>query len=174
MTEPATATRPAHDVYPIFLTHLEGAPVVVVGGGVVAARKVQGLLAVRAAVTVIAPGLGEELAELQDAGRFIWLRRTYQPGDLRGARLAFAATNDRAVNTQVTGEAAQHNILCNVADDPAAGDFHVPAVLRPTGADEGMVIAVGSGGQSPRRTTTLRNRIAAWLTGTPSPASTDI
>lgn len=158
--------RSYHPVYPIFLTRMTGVPVVVVGGGVVAARKVQGLLAVEAAVTVIAPELGEELAGVA-ADRFCWQRRPYQPGDLTGARLAFAATDDRRVNAQVAAEAAQRNILCNVADDPAAGDFHVPAVLRPTGAEAGMVIAIGSGGQSPRRTTCLRDRIAAWLATSP-------
>ena len=162
---PDTPNRAVHPVYPIFLTHLAGAPVVVVGGGVVAARKVQGLLAVAAAVTVIAPALGEELAARHATGDFCWQPRVYHPGDLKGARLVFAATDVRAVNAQVAAEAAARGILCNVADDPAAGEFHVLAVLRPTGAEEGMVIAVGSGGHSPRRTSGLRNRIAAWLNG---------
>ena len=151
--------RPAQPVYPVMLTNLAGAPVVVVGGGVVAARKVVGLLPTEAAITVIAPELGEALCALHEQGAFVWQARVYQAGDLNHARLAFAATNVRAVNAQVALEAAQQHILCNVADDPTAGDFHVPAVHRA----EGMVIAVGSSGQSPRRATSLRNRIAAWL-----------
>ena len=63
------------------------------------------------------------------------------------------------MNAQVAAEAATKGILCNVADDPTAGNFHVPAVHR---ADD-MVIAVSSSGQSPRRATTLRDRIARWL-----------
>jgi siroheme synthase-like protein len=98
---------------------------------------------------------------LHEAGALIWHARPYQAGDLAGARLAFAATNIRTVNAQVADEAARLHILCNVADDPAAGDFHVPAVHRA----DGMVIAVSSSGQAPRRATTLRNRIAAWLAG---------
>ena len=151
--------RPAQPVYPVMLTILAGAPVVVVGGGVVAARKVTGLLAAAAAITVIAPELGEELRALHEQGAFVWQPRVYQPGDLKDARLAFAATNVRAVNAQVAVDAATLHILCNVADDPAAGDFHVPAVHRA----DGMVIAVSSSGQSPRRATSLRNRIAQWL-----------
>lgn len=151
--------RPTQPVYPVMLTNLAGALVVVVGGGVVAARKVAGLLPAEVAITVIAPELGEELRALHEQGAFVWQPRPYQTGDLNGARLAFAATNVRAVNAQVTQEAAAQHILCNVADDPAAGDFHVPAVHRA----EGMVIAVGSSGQSPRRATSLRNRIAEWL-----------
>jgi siroheme synthase-like protein len=157
-TEP-TRLRPAQPVYPVMLTNVAGAHVVVVGGGVVAARKVTGLLAAEAAVTVIAPELGEELRALHEQGVFVWHARAYQAGDLNGARLAFAATNVRGVNAQVADEAASHHILCNVADDPSAGDFHVPAVHRA----DGMVIAVSSSGQSPRRATTLRNRIAQWL-----------
>jgi siroheme synthase-like protein len=141
------------------LTKLDGAPVVVVGGGVVAARKVSGLLIAAAAITVIAPELGEELRALHEQGAFVWQQRPYQVGDLEGARLAFAATNVRAVNAQIAYDAADLHILCNVADDPSAGDFHVPAVHRA----DGMVIAVSSSGQSPRRATSLRNRIAKWL-----------
>jgi cobalt-precorrin 5A hydrolase/precorrin-3B C17-methyltransferase len=151
--------RPAQPVYPVMLTNLAGAHVVVVGGGVVAARKVTGLLAAEAAVTVIAPELGEELRALLVQGVFVWQPRAYQAGDLNGARLAFAATDVRSVNAQVADEAASRQILCNVADDPNAGNFHVPAVHRV----DGMVIAVSSSGQSPRRATTLRNRIAQWL-----------
>jgi cobalt-precorrin 5A hydrolase/precorrin-3B C17-methyltransferase len=153
--------RPAQPVYPVMLTNLAGAPVVVIGGGVVAARKVNGLLPAQAAITVIAPELGEELRALHEQGAFVWQQRHYREGDLDGARLAFAATNVRAVNAQVAYDAADLHILCNVADDPAAGDFHVPAVHR-TGD---MVIAVSSSGQSPRRATSLRNRIAKWLAG---------
>lgn len=153
--------RSAQPVYPVMLTGLAGAPVVVVGGGVVAARKVAGLLPAEAAITVIAPELGEELRALHEQGVFVWQARPYQAGDLEGARLAFAATNVRAVNAQVAAEAARLHVLCNVADDPNAGDFHVPAVHRA----DGMVIAVSSSGQSPRRATSLRNRIAQWLAG---------
>jgi cobalt-precorrin 5A hydrolase/precorrin-3B C17-methyltransferase len=155
----ATRLRPTQPVYPVMLTNLAGASVVIVGGGVVAARKVTGLLAAEAAVTVIAPELGEELRTLHEQGAFVWQPRAYQPGDLSGARLAFAATDVRAVNAQVAVDAASQHILCNVADDPSAGDFHVPAVHRA----DGMVIAVSSSGQSPRRATSLRNRIAQWL-----------
>jgi siroheme synthase-like protein len=155
----ASRPRPAQPVYPVMLTNLTGAPVVVVGGGVVAARKVTGLLPVEAAITVIAPELSEELRALHEQGAFVWQQRTYQAGDLDGARLAFAATNVRSVNAQVADEAARLHILCNVADDPTSGDFHVPAVHRA----DGMVIAISSSGQSPRRATSLRNRIAQWL-----------
>jgi cobalt-precorrin 5A hydrolase/precorrin-3B C17-methyltransferase len=151
--------RPAQPVYPVVLTNLVGAHVVVIGGGIVAARKVTGLLPAQAAITLIAPELGEELRVLHEQGAFLWHSRPYQTGDLQGAQLAFAATNVREVNAQVAAEAASKRILCNIADDPTAGNFHVPAVHR----TDGMVIAISSSGQSPRRATSLRDRIAKWL-----------
>ena len=157
--------RAAQPVYPVMLTNLAGARVVVVGGGVVAARKVTGLLPTAAAITVISPELGETLSVLHEQGAFVWQARAYATGDLVGARLAFAATDVRAVNAQVATEAAAQHILCNVADDPTAGDFHAPATHR---TDDGMVIAISSSGQSPRRATSLRNRIAQWLAGADS------
>ncbi|MCC6167507.1 MAG: bifunctional precorrin-2 dehydrogenase/sirohydrochlorin ferrochelatase [Caldilineaceae bacterium] len=158
--------RPAQPVYPICLTNLAGAPVVVIGGGPVAARKVAGLLAVQAAVTIVSPALTPELALLAAMGRVYWINRPYVPGDLAGARLAFAATDVRAVNAQVAGEAAQRGLLCNVADAPEEGSFHLPAVHR----QAELVVAVSTGGTAPGRARRLRDRIAAWLAATPTDA----
>lgn len=163
------SSRPVQPVYPIFLTHMAGAPVVMVGGGEVAARKVAGLLAVQAAVIVISPELSPELARWAEAHELIWRARPYRPGDLAGARLAFAATNQRAVNAMVADEAAQRGIPCNVADAPEEGTFHLPAVAR----QAEVVVAVGTSGTAPGHAKLLRDRIAAWLaenkqTGTPA------
>lgn len=150
---------PAQQVYPIFLTNLGGAPVVVIGGGQVAARKVAGLLAAQAAVTVISPTLAPDLALLAAGAQIGWFERPYAAGDLDGARLVFAATNVRAVNAQVADDAAQRGILCNVADAPGEGTFHLPAVHR----QAEVVIAVGTSGTAPGRARQLRDRIAGWL-----------
>jgi cobalt-precorrin 5A hydrolase/precorrin-3B C17-methyltransferase len=158
MDKPVAARRPL-PVYPIFLTHLADVQVVVVGGGRVAARKVAGLLAAQAQVTVVSPALTPELAALHAAGRIAWQPRPYAPGDLVSARLAFAATDDRAVNAAVAQEAAQRGLLCNVADAPDEGSFHVPAVYR----QEELVVAVGSSGTAPGRARAVRDRLAAWL-----------
>jgi cobalt-precorrin 5A hydrolase/precorrin-3B C17-methyltransferase len=147
--------------YPITLTRLRGAPVVVVGGGAVAERKIRGLLQAGAAVRVISPALAAGLQALADGGVIEWRARAYQPGDLAGARLAFAATDQRAVNAQVAGEADALGLLCNVADDPQAGGFHLPAVHR----EPGLVVAVSTAGASPARAKRLRDQIAAWLAG---------
>jgi cobalt-precorrin 5A hydrolase/precorrin-3B C17-methyltransferase len=145
--------------YPIILTNLRGALVVVVGGGAVGARKLRGLLAVGAVVRLISPAVTPDLRALAASGAITWHARSYQPGDLAGARLAFAATDQRAVNAQVADDAAALGLLCNVADDPRAGDFHLPAVYR----EPGLLVTVSTAGASPSRAKRLRDQIAAWL-----------
>lgn len=148
-------------VYPIYLNHIEGLPVLVVGGGRVGERKVAGLLAAGAAIRVVSPSTTPTLTALATAGKISWTARVYQRADLQNVELVFAATNVRAVNAQVAREARQARILCNVADAPAEGDFHVPAVHRQ--AD--LIVAVGTGGRSPSQARNWRDRIAAWLAG---------
>ena len=145
--------------YPITLTNLRGALAVVVGGGAVGGRKLRGLLTVGAALRLISPAATPELRALADRGTITWHARPYRPGDLAGARLVFAATDQRAVNAQVADDAAALGILCNVADDPRAGNFHLPAVYR----EPGLLVAVSTAGASPTRAKRLRDQIAAWL-----------
>lgn len=147
------------DVYPITLTGINGAPVVVIGGGPVGERKVGGLLAAGLAVRLISPEATPQVQVWAEAGQICWERRPYQPGDVTGARLVFAATNQRAVNAQIAQEAANLGLLCNVADQPAEGNFYVPAVHR----QPGLVVAVSTSGQSPTRARQVRDQIAGWL-----------
>jgi len=145
--------------YPITLTSLRGAPVVVAGGGAIGERKVRGLLAVGAAVRLISPVATEQLQAWAAMGLITWEQRGYAAGDLDGARLAFAATNQRAVNAQIARDAAALGLLCNVGDAPAEGSFHLPAVYR----GDGVTIAVSTDGANPARAVALRDAIARWL-----------
>lgn len=145
-------------VYPIYLHQNSPLLAVVVGGGSVGQRKVTGLLAAGVRVRLVSPMATPHLQELA-AGQIEWLPRPYQTGDLDGALLAFAATNQRTVNAQVAADARDARILCNVADAPDEGDFHVPAIHR----QDGLIIAVGTGGHSPTRARHVRDLIAKWL-----------
>ncbi|MCL4303071.1 MAG: precorrin-3B C(17)-methyltransferase [Anaerolineae bacterium] len=147
------------DVYPITLTGITGQQAVVVGGGKVGQRKVQGVLAAGMAAKLVSPEATPQLQAWAEAGRIGWVRRPYQSGDVVGAALVFAATNQRAINAQVAQEAHELGLLCNVADQPTEGNFHVPAVHRRAG----LVVAVSSSGESPRRAQNVRDQIAAWL-----------
>lgn len=148
------------EVYPILLTGLQNKLAVVVGGGPVGERKVAGLLAVGVRIRLVSPVITPTLAEWAQANRLLWAPRPYQTGDLADAFLVFAATNVRAVNAQIAYEALHMGLLCNVADAPAEGNFHVPALYR----HEEVVIAIGSRRRkNPKRIQALRDQIAQFL-----------
>ena len=130
--------------YPVYLD-LHDRSCVVVGGGAVAARKVDGLLECGARVAVIAPTLVPALEALWHAGHIAVRQRPFTASDLDGAVLVIAATNDAAVNAQVAREARARGIWVNVVDDPAHCDFILPAVVR----RGDLQIAVSTGGRSP-------------------------
>ncbi len=140
--------------YPITLVDLESGAVVV-GGGAVATRKARGLLDAGARVVVIAPQFTRELDDLARDSRVTLIRRAYQPGDLREARVVIAATDDPQVNQAVYAEARARGILVNVVDDPAHCAFHAPAVVR-RGA---IAITISTGGASPALAKRLREEI---------------
>ena len=142
--------------FPIAL-ELQDRPVTVVGGGRVAARKIGGLLAAGARVTAIAPTIAADLAGGIEARGGTVLRRGYRAGDLNGATLAFAATDDAAVNAAVLAEARRLGIWCNDASGGARGDFTTPAVHR-TGT---LTFAVDTGGAVPNFARRLRAELAA-------------
>jgi cobalt-precorrin 5A hydrolase/precorrin-3B C17-methyltransferase len=146
-------------VYPITLTGLQNTLVVVVGGGQVGERKIEGLLTVGANVRLISPQATPRLRSLAEAGKIEWLRRVYQDGDLAGARLAFAATEQRNVNARVASEAKELNLLHNIVDKPGEGNFHLPAVYR----HDDLVITVSTAGADPGRARLVRDNIAQWL-----------
>jgi cobalt-precorrin 5A hydrolase/precorrin-3B C17-methyltransferase len=145
--------------YPITLTDLRGTLAAVVGGGLVGERKVRGLLAAGMMVRLVSPEATPQLQAWAESGQIQWLRRPYQPGDLAEAQLVFAATNQRTVNAQVAAAARQLGLLCNVADRPEAGSFHVPAVHR----QPGLVVAVSTSGESPTQAKAVRDQISGWL-----------
>lgn len=149
--------------YPITLSQMQAAPVVVIGGGPVGERKVRGLLAVDAEVVLISPDATPQLRAWAKVGRITWVQRRYQAGDLAileaQPMLVFAATNDRTTNAQIAQDAAADGILCNVADAPHEGTFHLPAVCR----EEGLTVAVSTGGTHPSRARHIREQLTKLL-----------
>jgi precorrin-2 dehydrogenase/sirohydrochlorin ferrochelatase len=137
------------------MVDLAGRRAVVVGGGAVAERKVRGLLACRAAVTVVSPAATAPLERFAAAGRLEIVRRAVRMSDLRGAFLVLAATDSAEVNRRVAAAAMRRGALVNVADDPAACTFQVPAAVR----RGDLTIAVSTGGGSPALAKQLRQRL---------------
>ncbi len=137
--------------YPIFLD-LTGSPVLVVGGGLIAFRKASGLAAAGAQITVVAPNVRDDLAELATRVEL----RPYKPGEAADFQLVMTATNDTAVNALVASDARAAGVWVNSADDPENCSFILPAVAR-----QGLVtMAISTGGASPALASRLRNDIA--------------
>jgi hydroxymethylbilane synthase len=135
---------------------MRGRRAVVVGGGTVAERKVRGLLPAQAAVLVVSPTLSPPLAALAEVGAIAWEPRRYAPGDLAGAFVVFAATDDDAVNASIVAAARTAGILVNDASDADRGDFATPAVHR-AGP---LTVTVDSSGLSPAFTKRIRDELA--------------
>ncbi len=144
--------------YPMFL-NISGKRCVVVGGGRVARRKVRALLEHGASIDVISPDLCPELTELAEKGQIRASHRHYQPGDLRQAFIAIAATDSNDVNQQVVKEARSQGILVNAADDAENSDFIVPSYTH----REGIAIAVSTAGRSPALARKIRTRLEKEL-----------
>ena len=147
--------EPVSDGYPVVL-RLGGRRVLVVGGGPVAARKVDGLLVVGALVTVVAPQVD---AAIEGRSGVTVERRAYATSDLAGQRLVIAATDDPVVQRQVAADAEAAGIWINAADDPENCSFFLPAVER----RGSVVVAVSTQGASPALASHLRDRIAEAL-----------
>ena len=138
--------------FPLFVD-LTGKKVVLVGGGTIASRRIATLRLFGCHTVVIAP----ELKCNPDG--LTWLERGYQPGDLEGAFLAVAATNDRAVNHAVWEEATKRGIPVSVADYERECSFYFPAIC--TG--ENLVAGVVSTGKDHHRTARAAREIRKVL-----------
>jgi precorrin-2 dehydrogenase/sirohydrochlorin ferrochelatase len=142
--------------YPVYLD-LSGVPVLVVGAGRIAARKVEGLAAAGALVCVVAARVSSSLdralvAELRE--------RPFEPDDVSGVRLVVTATGDRSVDAAVAAAATAAGIWVNAADQPDDCSFILPAIAR----NGPLTVAVSTGGASPALARRLRDRAGALLT----------
>ncbi len=146
--------------YPAYLD-LRGRPCVVIGGGEIAARKVASLLEAGARVTVVSPTLADALRESADTHEIVHHCRAYRRGDLAGAWLAYAATDDEGVHAAIAAEATEARVFLNVVDRPRFCGFIVPAVVH----RDPVTVAVSTGGASPA----LAKRLARELEGTIGP-----
>ncbi|HOO38956.1 MAG TPA: bifunctional precorrin-2 dehydrogenase/sirohydrochlorin ferrochelatase [Deltaproteobacteria bacterium] len=141
--------------YPIFVD-LRGKPVVVVGGGMVAYRKIETLLAAGAKVKVIAPAIIKEISSMREVEI---VEKDYESGDLSGAVLVIAATDDESTNLAVSEDSSVLRIFCNVVDKPSLCSFIVPSII-----EKGPIkIAISTGGVSPALSRKMRREIGGCI-----------
>jgi uroporphyrin-III C-methyltransferase/precorrin-2 dehydrogenase/sirohydrochlorin ferrochelatase len=142
-------------MYPAFLK-LKGRRVVLVGGGRVAAGKLQGLLAEGALVTVIAPEIRREL----EVPGVLLERRGFEDADLDGAWYVVAAAPS-GINRQVLEAAERRQLFVNAVDDPPHATAYAGGVVR----RDGVTIAISTDGRAPALAGLLREALDAWLPG---------
>ena len=145
--------------YPLFI-ELRHRRVLVVGGGVVAERKVATLLQAEADVTVVAPEIGPGLEKLEASGAIRTARREFEEADLDGALLVVSATDDPDTQERVAKLARAQRILVNTVDQPRLCDFIVPAIVR----RGDVVAAISTSGKSPSLAATLKERVEGVIT----------
>jgi precorrin-2 dehydrogenase/sirohydrochlorin ferrochelatase len=143
-------------VFPIFVK-LEGRPTLVVGGGSLAEARVEQLLQAQARVELLAPKATERLADFACTGQITWHQRRFQPEDVEGKRLVFAATGRRDVDREVSAVCRREGVLCNAIDDPQYCDFYAAAVVR----RGDLQIAISTNGQSPGLAQRIRRELEA-------------
>ena len=144
--------------FPVFLD-LNRRRCLVVGGGEVAAGKVQQLLRSNADILVVAPRVGEEILALEQQGKLTREARAFMPDDVVGCALAIAATADKEVNVRVAEAAKADNVPVNVVDNPALCSFIMPSVVD----RDPVQIAVSTGGASPVLARLLRVKLETLI-----------
>lgn len=146
------------DFLPLFHS-LKNRTVVLIGGGDVALRKARLLSDAGAHLRVVAPLIGAELEGLVSSAGGELLPRPYQSEDMQGAVLVIAATNDQALNAQVSAQAQALGVPVNVVDSPALCSVIFPAIVDRSP----LIVAVSSGGDAPVLSRLIRAKIETWI-----------
>lgn len=146
--------------YPAFLD-LTGSRCLIVGAGCVGRRKLASLRACRPSEILVLDTRkpDEELTDLIGSDSVVYLTRPFEEKDLEGRMLVFACSADRELNARIAEECARRGILCNVADDPCACSFIVPAHFR----RDGITVALSTGGCSPALSRIVRCELEDWV-----------
>ena len=142
------------DYLPLFLD-IKNKPCLIVGGGVIAERKISMLIRAQAQLCVIAPEITSEIQRKVDKADIEWVCKSFEVSDLKNFLLVMAATDDKNVNAEIAECCRKNNILVNAADDAKNCDFILPSII-----DRSPVqIAVSTGGASPVLARMLRTKL---------------
>lgn len=142
------------------MVNIRDKKVIVIGGGKIAAKRIESLLRFQPNITVVSPVLEERLHAFFKNGVIEHIAKSFQTCDVQDAFLVIAATNDTAVN-QLVKESCHPNQLINIVDNPANSSFHFPAMYE----KNEITIAVTTSGISPILAKNLRDDFAAIVDG---------
>lgn len=146
------------DFLPLF-HNLQGRHVLVVGGGEIALRKARLLADAGACLRVVAPEIDSQLVALVEQSQGLVHHRGYASGDLEGAVLVIAATDDEPLNAQISRDAQARGVPVNVVDAPALCSVIFPAIVDRSP----LIVAVSSAGDAPVLARLIRAKIETWI-----------
>lgn len=150
--------------FPIFMDISE-MDIVVVGGGVIATRRIKTLTEFCKHITVVAPEITPSLQELVDQEKITWRKETYHKEVVWDADLVIAATNQVEVNQNIKKDCLRikletgKRILFNTIDHKESCDFYFPSIAK----TEEVVVGINSSGQNPKTTKRIREQIENLL-----------
>jgi len=145
--------------FPLFLD-ISDKDILFVGGGQIAARRIQALAPFTQQVTIVAPEADGSILRLTEEGEVSWIVREFESADLEGRDLVFAATDDAELNAEIAGLCRRRGIAVNVASDKSLCDFYFPGIVR----QGGTVIGITASGTDHAKARTIRERIQEILT----------
>lgn len=145
-------------MFPVFI-NLKGKNCLVVGGGKVAARKIETLLEFEPRITVISPDINEGIQQLKYENKVVVVKKKYSADDMDNAFIAIAATDDPVVNDRVHSDAQSRGILVNVVDSREKCTFVFPSVVV---RDE-LVVGISTSGSFPVLSKRIREKVEAVL-----------
>jgi uroporphyrin-III C-methyltransferase/precorrin-2 dehydrogenase/sirohydrochlorin ferrochelatase len=141
------------------MLELKNRTCLIVGGGVIALRKVTGLLRAQATIVVVSPEFEKRFRRFRNS--IVMIQKTFESTDITNdCAVVIAATNSNAINRMVSQRARELNIPCNVVDQPDLCSFIVPAVIR-RGA---ISVAISTNAASPRFSKYLKKKIGETVT----------
>src|SRR5690554_801753 len=132
--------------------------ILIVGGGKVAAHKMNLLSRFSMNLTILSPKICDAIA----TEKFKVIVKKYEAADLADYFLVYACTDNQELNKQIKSDANQRGTLVNVADNPALCDFVSPAIYK----QEELTVAVGSNAQNVKKSIAVRNKISIYLKST--------
>jgi siroheme synthase-like protein len=146
-----TDVKKKYPYYPIYID-IEDRAVLIVGGGNVCARKAETMMRYGGRVTIVSPEITDEIAAWERDGLLAVHRKKYEEGDLDGASIVIASTDDPCVNARVARDCRRRKVPVNVVDVTHLCEFIVPAIVE----KGSITIAISTGGKSPALGRTLK------------------
>lgn len=139
-----------------FFVDVENQNCLVVGGGVVALRKIEKLLPFNPNITVVSPKVHKEILSIENINI---IKRKFDFNDLNEKSFVITATDDKTLNKEIYNSCEENNIPVNTVDDKDNCSFIFPALAR----NNGVTVAISTSGKSPLYAKYLRKKIESLI-----------